>query len=172
MAFDAFMYVEGGKVSAQGETTDDEFSAKKAWEIFSFSCGASNPTTVGSGSTGLAAGKVSISSFNIMKKLDNSSPSLFHACCSGSFWNSATVILRKAGGDKQMHFLQYDFKNVYVESIQWSGSSGGDDTPTESVSFSFAAMQVTYWPQNKDGSQGTKNPAAWDVTTNKATYPS
>ena len=37
-----------------------------------------------------------------------------------------------------------------VESIQWSGSSGGDDTPTESVSFAFAKVKVTYSKQEFD----------------------
>ena len=31
-----------------------------------------------------------------------------------------------------------------VESVQWSGSSGGDDTPTESVSFAFAKVEIDY----------------------------
>ena len=47
-----------------------------------------------------------------------------------------------------MTFLQYDFTDVMVESIQWSGSSGGDDTPTESVSFAFAKVKVTYNKQD------------------------
>lgn len=166
MSFDAYMYVGKGKIPAEGETTDSTYKAKKAWEIYSFSMGASNPCSVGSSSTGLAAGKVSMSSFNIMKKTDNASPGLFKACCGGSFWDTATVVLRKAGGDKQIEFIMFEFKNVFVESIQWTGSSGGDDTPTESVSFAFAAVQVTYWPQKDDGSQGTKNQSNWKVTEN------
>ena len=170
MAFDAYMYITGGAVPAEGETTDTEFKDKKAWEIYSFSWGASNPTTIGSGGSGLAAGKVSISSFNIMKKTDNASPSLYKACCAGSFWPTATVILRKAGGTKQIHFIMYEFKSVFCESVQWSGSSGGDDTPTESVSFAFGKVKITYWPQKPDGTQGTKNEAMWDLTTNTATF--
>ena len=34
-----------------------------------------------------------------------------------------------------------------VESIQWSGSSGGDDTPTESVSIAFAKVKISYSKQ-------------------------
>ena len=37
---------------------------------------------------------------------------------------------RRAGHSRS--FLKYTFTDVMVESIQWSGSTGGDDTPTES----------------------------------------
>src|SRR5262249_54221965 len=127
MAFDAFMYVTGGAVPAEGETTDTTYSANKAWEIMSFSFGASNPTTVGSGSGGSGGGKVSISSFNIMKKTDNASPSLFKSCCMGSFYDAATVTLRKAGGKTPLVYLVYTFTEVYVDNIQWPGRSGGVD---------------------------------------------
>src|SRR5262249_44801512 len=166
MAFDSFMYVTGGSVPAEGETTDKDFSAKKAWEILSFSFGASNPTTVGSGSGGSGGGKVSISSFNIMKKTDNASPSLFKSCCMGSFYDTGVVTLRKAGGKAPLVYLVYTFTEVYVDNIQWSGSSGGDDAPAESVSFSFATVKVEYWPQTKDGKAGTLKDASWNLTTN------
>lgn len=167
MAFDTYMIVDGAKV-VQGEATATDLKPATGWfEIFSFSLGASNPTTVGSGSTGLSAGKVSVSSFNIMKKTENSSAPLFQACCNGQHFATASVVMRKAAGasGKQATFLQYDFTDVMVESVQWSGSSGGDDTPTESVSFAFAAVKVGYTPQKTaDGSPGTLNTASWDLT--------
>ena len=46
-------------------------------------------------------------------------------------------------------FLKYDFTDVMVESIQWSGSTGGDDTPTESVSFAFAKVAIDYFKQDE-----------------------
>jgi type VI secretion system secreted protein Hcp len=166
MAFDAFMYVTGGAVPAVGETTDLVFTQKKAWEVQSFSFGASNPSTVGSGSGGSGGGKVTISSFNVMKRTDNASPKLFKACCMGSFYDTAVVTLRKAGGKTPLVYLVYTFTEVYVDNIQWSGSSGGDDVPAESVSFSFATVKVEYYPQKKDGTQGTLSDASWNITTN------
>ena len=38
---------------------------------------------------------------------------------------------------------KYTFTDVMVDSIQWSGSPGGDDVPTESVSFAFAKNSRT-----------------------------
>jgi type VI secretion system secreted protein Hcp len=167
MAFDTYMLVDTGKVVA-GEATATGLTPATGWfEIFSFSWGASNPTTVGTTAAGLSAGKVSVSSFNVMKKTENSSAPLFQACCTGQHYKTANVLMRKAAGTtgKQMVFLQYDFTDVMVESVQWSGSSGGDDTPTESVSFAFAAVKIGYTPQSTaDGTAGTLNTASWDLT--------
>jgi type VI secretion system secreted protein Hcp len=68
-------------------------------------------------------------------------------------------------------YLTYSFKEVFVESIQWSGSSGGDDSPTESVSFSFGACKLQYWPQKKTGGQNPAvNEQMWSLTQNNASY--
>jgi type VI secretion system secreted protein Hcp len=166
MAFDTYLLIDGGKV--KGETTAAGLTPDKGWiEIFSFSWGASNPTTVGSGKSGLSAGKVSVSSFNIMKKTENSSNNLMTACCTGQTYKTAQVVMRKATGTagKQATFLQYDFTDVMVESIQWSGSSGGDDTPTESVSLAFAKFTISYWTQDSStGELKSSDKASWDLT--------
>jgi type VI secretion system secreted protein Hcp len=163
MAFNAFLQINSPTVA--GEATQNNFAA---WiEIYSFSWGASNPTTVSSGQAGLSAGKVSISSFNVMKKADVSSPPLFAACSAGQHYGGAVVNLLKATGvsGEQQIFWTYTFTDVMVESIQWSGSSGGDDTPTESVSFAFAKVQVDYFKQDTaTGSMTNSGTASWDLT--------
>jgi len=161
MAFDTFLDI----AEVPGESTAKGMEGKI--EIYSFSWGASNPTTVSSGATGLSAGKVSISSFNVMKKTEKSSPKLFQACCAGKHFATAKVTMRKASGDAgQKAFLTYTFTDIMVESVQWSGSSGGDDTPTESVSFAFAKVAVSYQQQDsKGGSVGNAVDASWDLTT-------
>ncbi len=165
MAYDAFMYLDGGAPTCKGETQDDAYKTKGAFEIYSFSWGASNPTTIGSGTAGSGAGKVSISSFNIMKRSDSASPGLFLNCAKGQHFDAAHVVLRKAGGTA-LEYLTYDFEEVFVESIQWSGSSGGDDTPTESVSFAFGKVDIKYTPQGAKGTPGKTIPASWDLRAN------
>ena len=58
---------------------------------------------------------------------------------------------------------------MYIESYQVSGSSGGDDTPTESVSIAFKSFTMTYSKQGTDGKMQPGKPAGWDLTTNKPT---
>lgn len=159
MAFDTYVELTG----IDGEATAKGF--EKKIEIFSFSWGASAPVSIGSGSSGISASKVSISSFNMMKKTDVASPKLFKACCTGDHITKMTVSMRKQTGvGGQDAFLIYSFDNVMVESVQWSGSSGGDDTPTESVSFAFAKVTIEYKTQGKDGKLVAGTPVVWDVT--------
>lgn len=173
MAYDAFVYFDGQATNAnltiKGETKDSTFSAKNAFEIYSFSWGASNPVTIGSASGGGGGGKVSISSFNLMKKTDSASPTLFQACCVGAHFPKVIVTLRKAGG-KQETFIEYTFETCYIESVQWSGSSGGDDTPTESCSIAFGKVTGKYWKQLADGKMDTTPISCnWDMTTIQTT---
>jgi len=163
MAYDAFMWFEGGSPAIKGETTDKVYSQKNAFEIKSFSVGATNPTTIGSATGGAGAGKVSISSFQITKPTDAASPTLFLNCCQGTHFDKAHVVLRQAGG-KQINYLEYDFGQVYVETIHWSGASGGDERPMESVNFVFGTIALKYTPQDSKGNQGTPIPAGWDIT--------
>lgn len=163
MAYNSFMKFTP---EVKGEAKDTGFVGQI--ELFSFSLGASNPSTVGSGG-GSSSGKVSISSFNVMKKCDTASAALFKKCCEGKHFEKAEVTLCKAsGGDAPLEFLKYEFEHVFVDSIQWSGSSGGDTVPTESVSFSFAKVSITYKEQKDDGTAGEAIGTSWDVRTNAA----
>lgn len=166
MAYNAFIKFEGAGIDIKGESTHD---GKTDWsDIFSFSWGASNPVTVG-GKEGLAAGKVSISSFNIMKKSEKSSPALFLACCAGEHIGKVTVELHKAAGTKgkTIPFIKYTFSNCMVESVQWSGSAGGDDTPTESVSVAFSKVEIAYQAQDEKGAKkGGEETTSWDAAKN------
>jgi type VI secretion system secreted protein Hcp len=158
MAFDAFLKLEG----LDGESTRKGF--EKQMEIMSFSLGATNPSTVGTGSGGSSGGKVSVGDFSVARMTDSASASLFAQLCSGKSYDSATVSMNKASGDDTpITYLKYDFQEVYVTNIQWSGSSGGSDTPIEHVSFSFGAMTITYTPQAEGGGPGDPVSSKWDI---------
>ncbi len=77
MAVEIFLTIDGIKGESQK-------SGAEGWiEIFSFSNGASNPSSVAFG-TGSGAGKVDLSSISLQKQLDISSPYLFANCCAGT----------------------------------------------------------------------------------------
>ncbi|WP_165230993.1 Hcp family type VI secretion system effector [Aquisphaera insulae] len=160
MAFDTYLKID----SVDGES--QQSNHEKWIEIYSFSWGASNPTTVGPGSGGLSAGRVSVSSFNVMKKTEASSATLFAACATGKHFKDATVEMSKATGDGgQKVFLKYVFSDVLIESIQWSGSTGGDDSPTESLSIAFAKVAINYFKQDETtGAMAPAGDATWDLT--------
>ena len=157
MAYDAFLLLDGVK----GESTRKGFEGQI--EISSFSFGASNPTTIGSMGPGGGAGKASLSSFNFMKHTDASSPLMFQACCAGKHFPKAKITLHKAGGDAAVDYLIYEFEGCYIDGLQWSGHSGGDDRPMENVSVAFGKVTVTYTPQDDKGAKGSPVIGSWDI---------
>jgi type VI secretion system secreted protein Hcp len=160
MAFDTYLKLEG----VAGEATRKGFEGWIALE--SFQLGAANPATIGSATGGAGAGKVSLSPISFIKKTDKASPILFQNCCSGKHSPTATLALNKAGGDSAVQYLKYELKEVFIESISWSGSTGGDDTPTEAVSLAYGSINVTYTPQKIDGTADAAVVAGWDVKAN------
>jgi type VI secretion system secreted protein Hcp len=161
MAWDAYLTVDGVTGESQREGHEGQI------EILSFSFGANNISSVGSGSGG-GTGTVSLSSFSVMKKTDATSAELFQHCCDGQHFPTAKLILYKSGGSAgPLDYLVYDFEEVYVDSIQWSGSDGGDPVPHESVSFSFGKVAITYAEQNADGTRGGDHVGSWDVRTRR-----
>ncbi len=157
MAWDAFLTVDGVQGESRRRGHEGEI------ELMSFSFGASNPSSVGIGSGG-GVGKVSLSAFNFMKYTDASSAELFKQCCSGKHFPWAKVILYKAGGEGgPLDYLIYEFEEVYVSDIQWSGSEGGDGIPVESVSFNFGKVVVTYNQQSESGAKVGSYMGSWDV---------
>jgi type VI secretion system secreted protein Hcp len=165
MASDYYLKIDGVK----GETTAKGLA--EFMEISSFSFGASNPASVGSQGGGSASGKVSLSSFNVLKRTDKASPTLFQMCCAGEHAASAEVQIRKSSGNdgEQATFIKYVFSEVYIDSVQWSGASGAGAYPSESLSFSFEKVEVNYFPQDAKGKIATASKdASWNVTTNSS----
>ena len=157
--WDAYLTVDGVKGESQRAGHEEEI------EIISFDFSAANPSSVGTGRGG-GVGAVNLSSFNFMKKTDASSTDLFKHCCSGKHFPKAKLTLYKAGGDGgALDYLTYEFEEVYVDQIQWSGAEGSDGIPMESVSFSFGKVVVTYNQQDEKGSKAGSFMGSWDVRT-------
>jgi len=157
MAFDAFIQLDG----VEGESTRKGF--EKQIELLSFSFGARNTSSIGSGG-GSGSGKAEVGRFHFSKWTDKTSPVLFMNCCKGSHYPKVKVTLHKAGGDEAVDYLVYEFEKVYVESIDWQGQSGsGDDRPYENLSIAFGKVTVTYTPQTETGVKGSPVVGTWDL---------
>ena len=160
MGVEIFLKLDG----IEGES--EKKGAEQQIEIFSFSNGASNPSSVAFG-TGSGAGKVDISSISLQKQLDKASPKLFLACCKGTHIAKGTMIVREStGGDNPQTYFQYDMTEVFIDSISWGGAAGGGK-PSESVSLSCKSLQVTYLPQDSSGTVGNKIVVGWDISKNQ-----
>jgi type VI secretion system secreted protein Hcp len=119
---DYYLQIDNVKGSAKGG----------AIEVNSWSFGASNPSSVGS--SGMGAGKVTISSFNFMKKVDRSSPSLMKAASNGDNLGTVTVSIRLAG---TTGYATVKLSDAMISSYGVNGTM-------ESVSFNFSKIEFSY----------------------------
>ena len=166
MASDMFLMFEKSlKVAPLGETTDKENPGTKGWmEIDSFSFGGSQPVVITSGKTGAAVERVSLQDVSVTKALDNASPQLFQAAIIGAHFPKAHLVCRRAG-ETPVTYLTVDFTEVFVTSFGTSGAAGVP--PSETLSFAYGKIELTYTPQKVAGLAGDKNPVSWDVTKNE-----
>lgn len=153
MAVNAYLIIDG----VPGPST----SLSNAIDILSFSFGASNTAVFGAGSSGgeSRAGRADVSNLNIMKVTDKTSPQVFEHCVTGDFIKSVDLQYFKAMGNKQENYYKIHMENVIVTSVQTSGSN---ENPTESISFAFAKIKVSYNPE-KDGKLQGFVDKGWDV---------
>jgi type VI secretion system secreted protein Hcp len=152
--FDAYLEIGG----IRGESAAPGFVG--AIEILAFSWGASRSVELGDRPE---AGKLSVSSFNVVKRTDAASAALLEAATAGTRFPTARVTLRRKQGMPNDRFLVYAFDDVAVEAIQWSGSTGGDDTPSESLSLAFRRVTMQYTRAGASTSAGVTGAAAPDT---------
>jgi type VI secretion system secreted protein Hcp len=165
MATDYFLEIKDNP----GESTDEKFP--NTIELLSWSFGGNNPITISSAVSGAAAGKVDFSDFSFTCLMSKASSKLFLNMCNGKTFSEAFIHCRKAGGDGgQQEYLTLSMKMVAVSSYSTSGSSGGDDRPTETYSLVVGAYKFDYKPQKTDGSLGDNISTNWSRVKNKADY--
>ncbi len=122
-------------------------------DILSFSFGASQTAVIGPGSSGgeARAGRADVSNVSIMKVLDKTSPLLFDDCVTGNYLATADITYDKPMGDQQEDYFKIHMEKVLITSIQLSGSS---ENPTESISFAFEKIKISYNPEEGGALKG------------------
>ena len=157
MAVDFFLKLDG----IEGESTDDKH--KGEIDIESFSWGATNSGTAGQGG-GSGAGKVAQGDFHFIKNYDKASPAVMIGCTTGQHFKKAVFTCRKAGGGQQ-EFLKYTFEGVLISSYQTIGSPE-NTIPKDQFTFNFATLEVSYKPQQADGTLGGEVKQKYDFAKN------
>ena len=101
-------------------------------DILSISSGASRPC---------GSAPISMGSINIMKLTDKATVKFSTAMRDHTVYPTATIRFVRSDGQV---YQTYTMNNAIVETLQTSGSGGGDDRTTESVSFQYASLTVSY----------------------------
>ncbi len=174
-AFDAFLKIEG----VEGESTRDGHEGEI--EILSFSWGVSNPNAIDTISgTGGGGGKVNVQDFKIGKRIDKSSPQLFRSAVVADHFldddddgdgvpTRLMMTYTPDGSDASVEVLSMELNNLVISELhaEWR-KSGGDDSPMETVSFTFGQVRVNYSEMNADGDYTGLNPDRAIVIDNPA----
>lgn len=155
MAVDFFLKLDG----IEGESADDKF--KNQIKILSWSWGASQRSSV-SGSGGSGAGKADLSDLSVMCDFDKATPLFFKSIGEGTHIKTGQLNAVKSGG-KGKPYLKVDFKELFVTSVQMSGSS---EIPTVSVSFSYNEIKIDYSQQAEDGTLTSTGAVTYNTKTN------
>ncbi len=155
---DFFLKLDG----IQGESQDDKH--KNEIQLASFNVGVTN-AGAGGANLGSGASRSNLQDMHFTKQTDSSSPNLFLACCTGRHIPTATITIRKAG-ENPLEYLVYKLTEVFVSSHNASGQQGGG-IAQESFSLNFSKVEMTYTPQNADGTSGAKIIKTYDVKANK-----
>jgi len=165
----------------EGETRDEFFRQKRAFEVLSFRFSVSlsdrSATSSGDGGGGANAvvAPVAFDTFTITKVMDAASPMLYQVMCQHAPSQqspdptripAAMMAMRKPGGEFLL-YLQFYFKELVITDLEWEGG-GGDTPPTETVTFAFNAMGVQYRKQASKGGIAGRTSWGWDIPGNKA----
>jgi len=132
-----FLKLDGIK----GESTDKIHKGEIQVDSFSLSAQGGGQASAGGGG---GAGKVSIQSFSITKKLDKSSPLLFQAAASGQHFKDAVLSFARKAGGEQKTYLKFEFQGILISSVQDGGASD-KVAPSEQVTFAFQKCKETFY---------------------------
>jgi type VI secretion system secreted protein Hcp len=134
--------LEVGKLFVDGITPAGTPAYVNSWSL-----GASNPTSVGSG--GMSSGKVNVQDISITKQVDKSSPLLFKALATGKHIKTVKLSLYDTGTGGDIDNPVITLTDVMVS--RWRDDQDGP-TAVETVSFSYAKIEYLY---NKDGASSS-----------------
>jgi len=158
MAVDMFLKIEPLN---KGESRDKSHAGQI--DILAWSWGMSNSGTAHLGG-GAGAGKVNIQDVSVTKYVDKASPDLMLACCNGTHYTKATLVVRKAGGTP-LEYITITMEEVLITAVS-TGGSGGEDRLTENVTLNFAKVKLQYVEQKPDGTAGDKPEMTYNIAEN------
>ena len=146
----------------KGESQDDKH--KDEVEVLSFSWGVTNPAPHGGGGGGGAAGRATFSDLSIVHNIDKATPQLLRACATGAHLQDATITQRKAGKGQQ-EYLIIKMNDVIVTGVTDTSATGQQGS--ETVTLTFAKVDLEYKPQKPDGSLDAGVRFKYDIKANK-----
>jgi type VI secretion system secreted protein Hcp len=136
-----FLKVEG----VTGESCDADH--KGQIDVVSWSWGMDAPVTVTSGAS---SGMVSVGELHVVKRVDQSSPTLMRFLRTRKAVSTAQLIVRKAG-TTPLEYFTIDLTNVRINGLH---AESHDAELIEHLRLGFSKVKVSYTPQSATGAKG------------------
>ena len=156
MAVDVFLKIDG----IEGESKDSKHGNEI--EVLNWSWGVSQQGTMAHNQGG-GAGKANFQDLHWTHSVDKASHALMLACATGQHIPSATIAVRKAGGEQQDYII-IKMTDILISSVNTSASS---EVPTEQVSFNYSKVEFEYKTQDEKGKLGAAKKFGYDLKANK-----
>jgi type VI secretion system secreted protein Hcp len=154
---DIFLKLDGIDGESQDQAHKDEI------EVESYTMGVVNAGAGG----GSGPGKAMVNDMHFTMKVNKASPNVFIACCTGKPISTATVTVRKAGGESPLEYETVKLTGVFVSSVSKATHNDGE-IGIENVSLTFAKIEYTYRPQTQTGIADAAITKSYDIKANKA----
>ena len=112
------------------------------------------------------ATRPSLSEVTFTHKTDNSATALFKEAVTGSTGKKVVIKFVQTGTDKLVEYMTYTLYDVLVSG--YSIAADGDADPIESVSLSYAKIEVKYNDYDKSNKSASPQVVGYDLTVAKA----
>lgn len=163
MSFEAYLQIDG----VPGETLSEGY---ENWiELQDFDLSASQSASATSTSAGGAtSGRARMSDMLVRKAVDNATPKLHEACCSGKHFPQVSVHVFRAG-DPKVRYLEIKPEEVIVSSFSLTGNGNRPGAfPSELIALNYGRIQLIYSKQSRQSGQSAGQMAGgWDAINNK-----
>lgn len=158
MAQDIFLKLTGIAGESQGASHKDEI------EVIRWDWSISQEHSMHSGSGG-GAGKATVGDLSFDHYVDRSSPNLLKYCLTGKHIDTATLVVRKAGGNP-LEYLKITMGDVIVTNVA-PELNYNMARPRETIRFAFARVEQEYVIQNPQGGSSGTVSAGFDIQGNQ-----
>lgn len=105
------------------------------------------------------SGPPSVSDITVTKTVDRASPKLFADACAGRVRSVKIDFVRIS--EAMETYLRYELSNALISGYSVSANGG---RPTESVSFNFTKIVITYIPYDVTGQPQSPIVAGYDIS--------
>ncbi len=109
------------------------------------------------------ATRPSLSEVTFTHKTDNSATALFKESVSGSTGKKVVIKFVQTGADKLVEYMTYTLTDVLVSG--YSISADGDSDPIESISMSYAKIEVRYHDYDKTNKGASPQTVCYNLET-------